>query len=253
MQTIILCVEYDGTDYYGWQVQSDRKTIQGELNRAVRKVFGKEWQVIGAGRTDTGVHSSGQIAHFVCDERLKIPRSKVILALNQKLPNNIRIKRLWFTDLEFHSRFDADLREYRYKFSRHPSVFERRFTTFLPYKLDIPLLHKSAEVFLGKHSFFTFSKANSSNGDYVCDIKQCHWQQNDSDSYELTIIADRYVYGMVRALVGAMIDVARHKRTISEIETALNASDRNLQSSLAPAYGLNLHRIYYPPPFDIIA
>ena len=91
---IILLIEYDGTDYFGWQIQPDRRTIQGELNSAIKKAFGFDYQVVGAGRTDTGVHSTGQIAHFVLEEETKIPRHKVRFALNQKLPDNIRVRRL---------------------------------------------------------------------------------------------------------------------------------------------------------------
>ena len=251
MLTIIMCLEYDGTDYAGWQIQPNKKTIQGELMRAIRIATGEEYIVNGAGRTDTGVHSSGQIAHFVCQEP-KIPRHKVKLAINQKLPKNIRVKRLWFSELEFHSRFDAVMREYRYRFSRRPSVFNQRFTTFFPYKMDLELLFQSTEIFLGKNNFYTFSKSNSSSGDYICDVKKCLWQQIDDSSFELSIIADRFVYGMVRAIVGAMIDITRHKRTSEEIITALQTPTRDLASPFAPSVGLDLYRIYYAAPFELI-
>ena len=251
MNTIIMCVEYDGTDYLGWQVQSNQKTIQGELNQAIKKAFNEEYCVIGAGRTDTGVHSSGQICHFNYDE-IKVPRHKIRLAINQKLPLDIRVKRLWFTDLDFHSRFDADLREYRYRFSRHTSVFSRRWTTFIPFQLDIDLLYQSAKLFEGRHNFFTFSKNHSQIPDYYCDVKKCEWMMKNEDNFELSIIADRFVYGMVRALVGTMLDVARHKRTLDSITEALNTQDRFLCSSFAPAFGLDLYRVCYKPPFDCI-
>ena len=172
MNRIIICVEYDGTDYSGWQVQPDRSTVQGELNKAVYKAFGNKWSVVGAGRTDTGVHSSGQIAHFDYDE-INVPRHKVRLAINHKLPRNIRVKRLWFATIPFHARFDANLREYRYRFTRHPSIFNNRYIAFFPFQLDISLLKASADVFIGEHSFYSFSKNHSSNGDYVCKIDKC--------------------------------------------------------------------------------
>jgi len=258
MLTIILCVEYDGTDYFGWQSQPNKKTIQDELNYAIRKALGFDYVVNGAGRTDAGVHSTGQIAHFICEEEPMlskihgIPRHKVKLAINQKLSKNIRVKRLWFSELEFHSRFDAVMREYRYRFSRRPSVFNQRFTTFFPYKMDLELLFNSAEIFLGKNNFYTFSKTNSTNSDYCCEIIKCQWQQIADSSFELTVIADRFVYGMVRAMVGAMIDIARTKRTVDEISFALKNQNRELASPLAPSTGLNLHRIYYEKPFEII-
>ena len=251
MNTIIMCVEYDGTDYFGWQIQPNKKTIQGELNRAVKKAFNEEYNVIGAGRTDAGVHSSGQICHFNYDE-IKVPRHKIRRAINQKLPLDIRIKRLWFSDLEFHSRFDADCREYRYRFSRYTSVFNRRFTTFFPYQLDVDLLHSCANLFVGRHNFFSFSKNHYQFFDYYCEVKKCEWKMKNEDSFELSIIADRFIYGMVRGLVGTMIDVARHKRNIDSVIEALQKQDRKLCSSLASAFGLDLYRIYYKPPFECL-
>jgi tRNA pseudouridine38-40 synthase len=250
MDTIIMCVEYDGTDYFGWQIQPGQKTIQGELNRAIKQAFGIECLVVGSGRTDAGVHSSGQVCHFNYDE-IKVPRHKIRLAINQKLPLDIRVKRLWFTNLDFHSRFDAVLREYRYRFSRHTSVFERRFTTFIPYQLDISMLYKCAKLFEGRHNFFSFSKNHSQMFDYYCDVKKCEWI-TVNDNFELSIIADRFVYGMVRALVGTMIDVARYKRSLDSILVALDTFDRRLSSSFAPPFGLDLYKIYYESPFDCI-
>ena len=253
MLTIIMCIEYDGTDYCGWQIQLNKKTIQGELTKAIKKATGNEYTPIGAGRTDTGVHSTGQIAHFQFDEnQLKLPKNKIILAINQKLPKNIRVKKLWITDLEFHSRYDAVMREYRYRFSRRPSVFHQRFTTFFPYKMDLDLLFKSAEIFIGKHNFYSFSKSNSSNENYICDVKKCIWQQTDEFGFELSVIADRYVYGMVRAIVGAMIDIARNKRKFEDIVNTLQSQNRTLASPFAPPVGLDLFRIYYKSPFDFV-
>ena len=246
-----MCVEYDGTDYFGWQIQPNKKTIQGELNRAIKKAFNESYCTFGAGRTDAGVHSSGQICHFNYDS-IKVPRHKIRLAINQKLPLNIRVKRLWFSDLEFHSRFYAVAREYRYRFSKHTSVFNRHFTTFIPYKLDLELLYESAKLFVGKHNFFTFSKNHSQISDYNCDVKKCEWIMQNENNFELSIIADRFVYGMVRALVGTMIEVARHKCNINNIIEALETQDRNLCASLAPAFGLDLYRIYYKAPFDCL-
>ena len=251
VKTIIMCIEYDGTDYFGWQVQANKKTIQGELNRAIKKAFNEDYSVMGSGRTDTGVHSSGQICHFNYDV-IKVPPHKIRLAINQKLPLDIRVKRLWFTDLEFHSRFDAVGREYKYRFSKHTSVFYRRFTTFIPYRLNIDLLSESAKMFEGKHNFFSFSKNNSQGTTYNCDVKKCEWNIKNENNLELSIVADRFVYGMVRALVGTMIDVARSKRNINCITDALNTNDRDLSSPLAPAFGLNLHRIFYKAPFDCL-
>ena len=114
------------------------------------------------------------------------------------------------------------------------------------------MLFRSAVIFIGEHNFFTFSKTNSSNGDYICNVDRCFWVQKGDNIFELTIVADRFVYGMVRAVVGAMLDVSRGKRTIESVEEALSIPDRLLASSLAPANGLDLYKIYYNYPFDCI-
>lgn len=251
--TIILLLEYDGTNYYGWQIQNAQRTIQGELNKAVRKAFNKPYQVVGAGRTDAGVHSSGMVAHIEFDDdEIKIPRHKVRLALNKFLPIDIRIKRLWFSSIPFHSRFDVEAREYRYRFSRYPSVFKRRYSAFIPYNLDVEKLFECCKFFLGKHNFHTFSKNHSDVLDYFCEVQKCEWVRINETDFELSIIADRYVYGMVRAIVGMMLEVARNKKTFEDINNALTTEDRSLQAPLAPAEGLDLHRIYYKEPFDMI-
>lgn len=241
-----LLVEYDGGRYSGWQRQKNAKTIQGCLEDAMREITGQErCEVIGSGRTDAGVHALGQVAHVKMPKPLRLPANKLSAALNATLPRDIRV--LWsaIPHEEFHARYDARQREYVYAVMRRPSVFERWYSWQTIFPFDGTMLNEVAPVFLGRHDFTTFSKFNSDTKSYVCDVSECHWEQRDEEAWTLTIRADRFVFSMVRSLVGAMMDVARGKREVDEVADALTAMDRSLNSPLAPAKGLYLSRVFY--------
>lgn len=250
MHTLILQVEYDGTDFSGWQMQKNSRTVQAELQRALKKIFDFDKNIVGAGRTDAGVHSSGQVVHCVLNSMPTIPSENLVKAVNSYLPMDIRAKKAGITENQFNARFDALAREYKYNLHLNQSVFLRRFSTFYKHPINVDDLFASAALFLGKHDFTTFSKLNESTLNYECDVKECFWHQINDSQYQLTIKANRFVYGMVRAIVGAMLDVARGKRQKECILQALMLKDRLLSSKAAPAEGLNLFKIYYPKEYD---
>ena len=250
MQTIALCIEYDGTNYNGWQKQKNAVTVQQKLEESVSSILGRELPVVGAGRTDTGVHARGQVAHIRLDQKCKIPEQKLTSAFNSKLPKDIRITGLSILDGKFHARFDAVAREYSYTIALKNTVFDRLYAYHPEYKFDNGLLFGSSSVFIGSHDFSTFSKNNPDTKSYICNVKICRWTQT-RDYLRLRIKADRFVYGMVRSVTGAMLDIARGKRTSGEVEEALNKADRRLISPLAPPNGLVLEKIYYPAKYKI--
>ncbi len=250
--TIILSIEYDGTNYSGWQIQENADTVQGKINGAISQIFGLPLETIGAGRTDAGVHAKSQIAHFICGSPKITNRNKLILAINSFLPDDIRINNAWFTETDFHSRYDAIAREYKYRFCLKKTVFTRFFVAYLPYKIDEQLLFEAANIFIGKHNFRTFSKLNRDTKNYFCDVTVCNWLRLDETNFELTIKADRFVYGMVRSLVGVMFDIARGKRSLSEVKESLFTGEKKYISPLANACGLTLHKIYYPEHFTFL-
>ena len=250
MKTLILQIEYDGTNYAGWQIQPNDTTIQGLIENALISIYGFDIGVIAAGRTDAGVHARGQVAHTKLLEDFPVPQEKIPVALNSKLPNDIRIKKAILLPNNFHARYDAAAREYSYTIITKESVFNNRFTTYFKYQFDSNILIKSAEIFLGKHDFTTFSKLNEDTKNYVCNVETCFWQKTDENKWKLTIKADHFVYGMVRAIVGALLDCARGKRTLNDIKSALKKCDRNLASPLAPPQGLILEKVYYPEKFN---
>jgi tRNA pseudouridine38-40 synthase len=251
MKTLVLKIEYDGTEYGGWQIQKNARTVQEEIENALEKISHHRLSVTGAGRTDAGVHARGQVAHALLESKFPVPEKKIPPVLNSKLPKDIRIKAASILASDFHSRYDAIAREYSYTISSEESVFDNRFSTYLKYRLDFQTLQDSCKIFVGKHEFTTFSKRNPDTKNYVCNVKICKWQPVGSHSWKMIIKADRFVYGMVRSITGAMLDAARGKRTLKDIESALNKCDRSLSSPLAPAKGLVLEKIYYAKKFQL--
>lgn len=246
---LILEIEYDGTHYSGWQKQKNAITIQGEIEKAIAEITGIDLSLIGAGRTDAGVHARGQVAHAKLDSEIRISSEQLPLAINSKLNYDIRIKKAIFSEDKFHARFDALAREYSYTLVTKYSVFNRHFCTHVRYPLDAERLIQSAEIFLTKDDFTTFSKHNDDIQNNVCDVSLSRWDIIDAGTFRYTIRANHFLYGMVRSLVGAMLDISRGKRDASEVSHALLLRDRALQSPLADARGLILEKVYYNSEF----
>ncbi len=245
MSTLVIRIEYDGKSFSGWQCQPNTATIQGALESAFKSISGGKSPVVGAGRTDAGVHARGQVAHVRSEIGDRMPPEKIIKAMNANLPKDIRVNGAAVVKGEFHARFDATAREYSYSVIDKESVFLTRFATYFKYRFEPAKLFDSALVFEGEHDFTTFSKNNTDTKSYVCKVEVCRWAEIKPGLWRLRIKADRFVYGMVRAVVGAMYDVARGKRSIDEIRQALQTEDRNLSSPLAPPQGLILEKVYY--------
>jgi len=249
--TLLLRVEYDGTSYSGWQNQLNAPTVQHQLECAWRKLTGMQSSVIGSGRTDAGVHGRGQIAHIVLPENFRIPEHKIAKALNSRLPKDIRITAIQLTERDIQARFDAVSREYSYSISTEESVFHRNYCWHIHFPFDVSLLRESGKIFLGIHDFTTFSKLNHDTKNYVCNVSVCEWTEFQH-SVRLRIKSDRFVYGMVRSLVGVMMDIARNRRSIEEVQSALAQKNRKLISTLAPPQGLVLEKVCYPEEFNIV-
>jgi tRNA pseudouridine38-40 synthase len=246
IRTLALKIEYDGTRYGGWQIQPNTISIQSEIKSALKKLTDFEFIVTGAGRTDAGVHARGQVASIRIDNNFHIPESKISLAINSVLPEDIKIICAKIINNDFHARFDAIAREYSYFIHLKEDVFKRNYSLLYKYPFDFNILRESAEVFTGEHNFTTFSKFNSSTVNYVCNVEIAKWDKINDFSYRFTIKSDRFVYGMVRAIVGAMLDASRGKRTINDLRDTLLKCDRSYISPLAQPHGLFLEKIYYP-------
>lgn len=246
MLPLALLIEYDGTNYVGWQVQPNGESVQEVVQNAVMKAYGCVTSIVGAGRTDTGVHALGQVAHVhLPDDANVIPMHKAHIAMNVQLPKDIRIRAVREVSPTFHARYGPDWREYVYTIAFEERALRRR-TEWCPLMTYDPAkLAAAAEVFVGNYDFTSFSKANADTRSYVCRVDVCQAEYH-TDRVVVRIRADRFVYGMCRAIVGAMMDVARGKRTPEELRHALGVRDRVHAIPLAPPAGLILNRVHYP-------
>jgi tRNA pseudouridine38-40 synthase len=253
--THVLKVEYDGTNYSGWQRQHNGMSVQHTIENALKKLSGHEITILGSGRTDAGVHARGQIAHFKApQEHFSVPQDKIVRAINSRLPKDVRIVGHCIPKGDFHCTRDAIYREYSYAMTRQEHVFNRQFTTFYPYPLDEHVLMSSGELFLGEHDFTSFSKYNPSTKSYVCSVSLCQWEHVRDGEFALHIGANRFVYAMVRSIVGAMLEYARGTITKDEIIALLNQPLRNATVKRAPVaepQGLVLEQVRYPDHFGI--
>lgn len=253
MKTVVLRVAFDGTNYSGMQNQRSAPSVQQELERAFRETIGYHCHVIAAGRTDAGVHARGMVVHARVRDDWGIEERKIGIALNSRLPRDIRVNgaQLRHDDL-FHARFDATARAYTYTLQTREDPLKRLYAWQTRYVIDEEVLNTSAGVFLGVHNFTTFSKNNEEIHSYICDVSVCEWRKCDDHALRLHIRSNRFVYGMVRSLVGAMVDAARGKRSVEDLRTSLAACDRRLVSPLAPAEGLVFEEATYPDELHVV-
>ncbi len=251
MRILVLKIEYDGTDFSGWQFQPKERSVQGEIEKAMRRLTGAEYRLDGSGRTDAGVHASGQVASLKLDDNFSIPSDKIVTAFNTRLPKDIRIKSALILDKDFHPRFHAIGREYSYNLILSESVFKSRFHAYYKYPINPELMIDLQHIFLGEKDFTPFSKYNPAKKFYRCNVTKCEWIKISEDEYRLDIAANRFVYSMVRIIVGASLDVARGRLTKADLEEAFRRSDRSLQVKVAPPEGLILSKVSYPEEFGL--
>lgn len=242
VRNIKLLVEYDGTDYCGWQRQENGRTIQGEIESALQRLIQEQVSVIGAGRTDAGVHARGQVGNFRTESALRVHEFKS--SLNALLPHDIIIHEAEEVPLEFHARYSATGRAYSYHISRKPAALMRNYCWYLQYELRIDPMRKAAAAILGEHDFGSFCKSAGELDDHRCVVSHACWELNESDLV-FTIRANRFLHGMVRALVGTMVDVGRGYVTLDDFLRIHKLQDRAEAGMAAPAKGLILETVTY--------
>ena len=240
-----MIVEYDGTSYSGWQRQINAMSVQEKLENALRKLTGeKELTVTGASRTDAGVHAFSQNVHF--DTNSRIPAEKFPFALHAFLPEDIRVRSAMRVNDEFHARFHAKRKQYRYLFynSPHASALYRNLTAHVMYPLDEFLMHEEAQSMVGTHDFAPFAASGSEVKDTVRTIYSVSVERK-GNIVEMLVEGNGFLYNMVRILAGTLIGVGSGKLAPGAIENALKSGSRLDLGVTAPARGLTLMRIDY--------
>lgn len=247
MEKIKCIIQYDGSNFSGFQVQPRKRTIQGEIERALATLHkGEKIRLHPAGRTDKGVHAVGQVFHFETSYRIKESGWKK--ALNDLLPKDLYIKEVTYVPPLFHSRYDAVEKEYKYIVDRSqtPNVFTHNYTHHFTKPLDIEKIKAACIYFQGKHDFTTFSSArDTAKGSKVRTLTDVSCEENGEELI-FTFKGDGYLYNMVRIIVGTLLDIGQEKREAGDIETLFAARDRRFASPTAPAQGLYLWRVTYP-------
>jgi len=244
MRRVLLVVQYDGTDYHGFQRQPDLPTVQEQLERAAGRVLGHEVTITGAGRTDAGVHAVGQTATLDTDR--PIPTERIAGALNAALPSDISVVSAVDAPPDFHPRFDAAGKLYGYRILNRalPSPFIGRYAWHVPETLDVAAMRQAAGQLLGRHDFAAFSSAGSSVQDTVRTLVRLDVQP-EGELVELRAEADGFLYMMVRRLVGALVEVGLGRLSGAELVGILEAGDRTQAASIAPPQGLSLLKVIY--------
>lgn len=243
---IRLTVHYDGSAFHGWQVQPDVRTVQGVLETALSRLADRPTGILGSGRTDTGVHATGQV--FTVDMAPSWTPESLRKSLNAILPDDVWIQAAATASADFHARYDALRRTYRYELGIEPeaaSPFHRRWCWPLSDPVDRRLLHRAAEPVPGERSFRAFSKAGQPERGERCHVHGAEWSET-SLGMRLTITADRYLHHMVRYLTGTMVDVARGRRPLDDMTRLLDNDPDVVTSPPAPPEGLFLHKVEYP-------
>ena len=243
--TYRLDLEYDGTRFSGWQIQDGERTVQGVIETVLARLFSDSTRVSAAGRTDAGVHATGQVAHF----RALPHRSAetVRLALNANLPADVRVKTVTITDAAFHARFGARWRAYRYRIALEPLAMGRDYCWICPYRIEkLDEMQRAAELILGDHCFESFAHQNETEKHYLSTVYRSAWTK-DGPYLDYRIEANRFLHGMVRLLVGTFIRVGRGKTGAGDVLEILNARDVRLAGPKAAASGLTLTAVGYEP------
>jgi tRNA pseudouridine38-40 synthase len=242
MRNYKLILEYDGTDFSGFQVQPRVRTVQGELQKALTQLFGSDFCLAAAGRTDAGVHARGQVVNVRAEK--EFPPAVLQRALNAHLPEDIVVKEAVSVPLDFHARFSACRRRYAYQISRQPTALARRFVWHLPFAVEENRLHACAEIVRKHTDFQSFTKTGAEVTSHICHIKEARWEISET-RLVFHISANRFLHNMVRILVGTMIEVARGRFTVEEFEAMFDVRDRRAAGLTAPAKGLILEEVTY--------
>jgi tRNA pseudouridine38-40 synthase len=238
-----LDIAYQGTRYHGWQIQANAHSIQAEIQTKMSLLLGENIEIVGSGRTDTGVHASQQIAHF--DTLQGIDNQVFIYKLNKILPPDISIQNIYEVNDTAHARFDAVLRSYEYRLSQRKNPFLLNLAYFDNRYFDFELMNEAASKLLEYTDFQCFSRVKTEVNNFNCQISSAKWNEKP-DLWVFKISANRFLRGMVRAIVGTLLNVGLHKLQVADFEAIIQSKDRRQAGRAVPAEGLFLTEVKYP-------
>jgi tRNA pseudouridine38-40 synthase len=237
-----LIIQYDGTEYAGWQIQHNAVTVQQKVTEAIYTISKEMVTLNGSGRTDSGVHALGQTANFRCEQDLDLYKFKY--QLNSILPSDISIIKAEETDINFHARFDANKRSYIYIISRIKTPFLDRYSWFINRNLDINNLNLISRELIGKKDFTGFCKSNTETKNKVCEVYSVHWKEIKGMVF-FFIEADRFLHGMVRTILGTILKASDSSSPNELIQNVFLTRDRSEAGESVPASGLFLYKVKY--------
>jgi tRNA pseudouridine38-40 synthase len=244
LPTYRLLIEYDGTDFAGWQVQPGQPSVQAALEDALATVARQPVSVVGSGRTDAGVHARGQAAHFELAAELDTHR--LARSLNGLLPPTVAVLAAERAPDGFHARYDASRRLYHYHVADGPRALDRRHRLELRPVPDFELMNEAAAFLTGEHHFGAFCITQSATRNRVCTVELARWvPEPRPGDWRFEIAADRFLHGMVRAVVGTLLQIGRRRRQPEELRDILASRDRRLAGPAAPPHGLVLEHVTY--------
>ena len=242
LKTIKLVLEYDGTPFSGWQVQPEQRTVQEEVERALEKITKENIRIVGAGRTDAGVHALGQTASFKTEKDL--PLSAYEKGLNSFLPREIRILSAEEMHSGFDARRDAVSRTYRYVISKVERAIGHQYAWFPNFDFNTRPMIQASKYLKGEHSFRSFCKGNEEGEDCISKVFRVQWEETNREiRFEITAI--RFFHNMIRIVVGTLMEVGRGKMNPREFRTILRGQDRTQAGPTVPPHGLFLVSVVY--------
>ena len=238
-----ITLSYDGTRYHGWQIQPNGDSVQQRLQEALSTLLRKPVEVVGAGRTDTGVHARMMVAHFDWEET--IDGKQLAYKLNKLLPGDIAVQEVRQVEDDMHARFSATSRTYHYFIHTRKDPFLQAYSWQIPFALDFEKMNEAAKVLLEYKDFTSFSKVNTDTKTNLCDLKEAFWEEVEPGQWRFTITANRFLRNMVRAIVGTLVEVGRDRISIEEMRHIIEAKDRCQAGESVPGKALFLVDIKY--------
>lgn len=236
-------IAYNGTHYNGWQSQQNATGVQEIVERALSKLLRTETKIVGSGRTDTGVHCEQQFFHTDITKSFDAPN--LVLRLNSLLPKDISIQSIRKVKPDASARYHAAERTYQYRITRKKNPFLDGLAWHYFKPADVKTMNKAASLLQGEHDFECFSKVKTDVNHFMCNIKKAAWSEH-GENLEFTITANRFLRGMVRAIVGTLLDLGSGKITMAEFQSILKSKDRKKAGANVPAHGLYLTNVKYP-------